>query len=200
VTALRCILRYLAGGVMLAPPLVDGHGVEFISARLRIVDEAVELRLTADYGGNPMLADESAARAVLPEVLQVEHDGRCLRLSELAPLQMERSSQWDEALPVSLSPAPDGLAHQLLVGIWRWQADAAIKELRFVVPNTSIYDVLLWKQEAGEEVKTMLLIAGDRTPAISLTHKSQLGLAWIMAAVGIVLLGWSFHRRMAARL
>jgi len=50
--------------VILSFPLSAlGHGAEFLSAKLTLLPEAeVLLEVTADYGGNPLIADEAAAK------------------------------------------------------------------------------------------------------------------------------------------
>lgn len=159
----RNIFQSLAGGVILAPLLVFGHACEFLSARLTVLDTSrqVELRITADYGGNPMLPDESAAHAALQETLRVEHDGKTSKLSELAPLEIRKATQWDESMPASIAPPPDGQSHQLLIATWRWEPDSP--EITFSVPKASVHDILLWRRLPQEETKSMLLIAGDRS-------------------------------------
>lgn len=158
----------LLGGATLAPSFVFGHACEFLSARLNLIHDKhqVELRITADYGGNPMLPDVTAAQKALEEVLHVELQGKSYRLTELAPLQIEKATQWDTSMPASISPPPNGQEHQLLIATWRWEASQP--EIAFSVPRESVHDVLLWQQLPGEQdAKSMLLIAGDRSKSLT---------------------------------
>ena len=171
----RPIITLLAGGAVLAPLLAFGHACEFLAAGLQVTPAGeVELQITADYGGNPMIADEEAARAAVLSILRVEHGGRTSALGDVAPLRIERRSQWDPATPASFSPPPDGQEHQLITATWRWRPDAP--EIRFKVPDGSHHDVLLWRREAdpqpGAETKWTLMIAGDQSPVIVMPQKN----------------------------
>ncbi len=159
--------------LLFTPHHLWGHGCEFLSARLSLLENnsRIALQITADFSSNPLLADEAAARQALQEVLRIEHDGKTKRLSELAPLDIQPISEWKDALPASLVPPPDGQPHQLLTAHWSWQPD--VEELRFSVPQGCIHDVLLWQQEPGAEVKSTLLITGDVSPAITISLPSR---------------------------
>lgn len=158
---------------LLSPSPLLGHGCEFLSARLSLLENnsVVELLITADYSGNPLLTDEKAARQALHEVLRIEHQGKTKRLSELANLDIQPSNDWHGAMPASLIPPANGLTHQLLKAHWRWQPD--VSEIRFSIPEDCVHDVLLWQQEPGAEVKSTLLITGDVSPAITISLPSR---------------------------
>lgn len=176
----------------MAPLLVFSHGCEFLCARLDQSADgcAVHLRITADYGGNPMLTYVAAARSALQEVLRVEHGGISSRLADLAPLQIEPATQWDDAMPATVTPPPDGQTHQLLVARWTWRPD--VSEIRFSVAKDSVHDVLLWRERSDGESQSMLLIAGDQSAAISV-RQSHLS-AWITGSVIAVLIWWLVRR------
>lgn len=157
---------------LLFPSSLLGHGCEFLSARLSLLENnsVIELLITADYSGNPLLTDAEAARQALHEVLHIEHQGKTKRLSELASLDIQPSSDWQGALPASLIPPPDGLTHQLLRARWRWQPD--VSEVRFSIPQGCVHDVLLWQQEPGQETRSTLLITGDVSPVIPIQRQA----------------------------
>jgi len=203
VIPLRLIIQSLTGGVILAPLLAFGHACEFLSARLDTFpgSRQIELSITADYGGNPLLADESAARAALLSILLVEHSGKTSTLSELSAIDITHATQWDETMPASISQLPDGQQHQLLVAHWRWLADSP--EIVFGVPRSSVHDVLLWQKVPGKEPRSMLLIAGDRSRPIALvaaTHGlfSSRALVLSFPSLAILLLTWLWWKRKLA--
>ncbi|MDZ4289865.1 MAG: hypothetical protein U0984_18010, partial [Prosthecobacter sp.] len=161
------IVYLLAGGAVMAPLFASGHACEFLVAKMQISEGVVQLEITADYGGNPMIPDEDTARAAVQKILQVHQGGQPKSLEDLAPLAFERRQQWDPATPASFSPAPDGQAHELLTAVWRWQPKT--HEVAFGVPDGSPNDVLLWttaEHLPGKQVQWMLLIEGEKTPMI----------------------------------
>lgn len=173
----------------LFPQHLLAHGSEFLSARLRLTENqsVIELQITADYSHNPLLADEAAAREALHEVLNVQHQGQTKRLTDLAPLEIQAISDWQESLPASLIPPPDGQTHQLLSARWRWMPD--VDEVRFSIPPGCVHDVLLWQQDAGSELKSTLLITGDVSPAIPIQRARALPVwSWLGGLLLLALL------------
>lgn len=171
----------------MAPLFAFGHACEFLVARLEVKDGFVQLEITADYGGNPMITDEVAAREAVKSILQVHLGGQVRRLEDLEPLKFEKRSQWDPNAPAAFAPAPDGQEHQLMTGIWRWPSHA--DHISLAVPQGNLHDVLLWtKQEhlPWKEAKWMLLIEGEMTPEIRVRSEKQelkphpvvIGLRW----------------------
>ena len=153
---------------LLTPLFVSAHGTEFIMARMNVIEDQnlIELRLGIDYLGNPMIADEAAARVALQEALHVRHGDKTTRFTDLAPLTVESSSSWEDTMPDSLQPPDDGLPHQIMIGTWRWKSDA--QEVAFTVTRGNRNDVLLWQQTGNGEVKSTMLLGGDVSPALTL--------------------------------
>ncbi len=159
---------------VLAPLFVSAHGTEFITARVKVLPDqsAIELRLGIDFLGNPMIADEAAARSALMQALHIQHGEKTSLFSELAPLSLETSSTWEDTLPDSLLPPDDGQPHQILIGTWRWQADA--ESIAFTVARGNRNDVLLWQQPTQGDLKSTLLLGGDVSPALQIPKKDSL--------------------------
>jgi len=180
----------------LAPLFAFGHACEFLVARLEVKTGAVALEITADYGANPLIADEDAARAAVKRILQVRANGQPRSLEDLAPMRLERRTQWDAEAPASFSPPPDDQEHQLLTATWRWQPDGT--EIAFAVPKGSHHDVLLWTRDEhlpGRQAKWMLLIEGESTPVIPIQHN---GSGWWYAGLllPLLIIAWPITRRM----
>jgi hypothetical protein len=189
-----CHLCLLTG--VLSPLSISAHGFESIMARLQVNDDegSIELRLGIDYFGNPMIADEAAARAALQQALQVKHGGRLTRFTDLAPLSMESGSTWADSMPESLLPPDDGQPHQIMLGTWRWKADAP--EIFFTVPRGNRHDVLLWQQ--AEEIESTMLLGGDVSPAIALSMPASFSAWWLIPIIVIALLTWRVSRQKRA--
>ena len=151
-----------------APLFLGAHGTEFIMARMNLIEDQsmIELRLGIDYLGNPMIADEAAARAALQQALHVRHGEKTTRFTDLASITLESSSSWEDTMPDSLQPPDDGQPHQIMIGTWRWKADAT--EVAFTVAKGNRNDVLLWQQAGDGEVKSSMLLGGDISPALIL--------------------------------
>lgn len=159
-----------AGGAVLAPLCALGHGVEFLSARLTLLPQAeVLLEVTADYGSNPMLTDEAAARAALADPIRLRQNDTLVPLASLAPSQISENDDWEQFAPASyLPPDTSTEAHQLLTAAWRWRSDTP--EIIFEMPKGKLHDVLLWTRDASNPEalpKWMLLLGGDRSKAIA---------------------------------
>ena len=159
-----------AGGAVLAPLCALGHGLEFITAKLTLLPEAtVQLEVTADYAGNPLVADEVAAREAIANPLHVRHGGDWVSLDALSRPKVTMHSDWASCAPPSLPPTPPEAEHALVTATWRWQhADEFVS---FAVPKGNMHDVFLWQGEAGDPAsgpKWMLLLAGDVTKELKL--------------------------------
>lgn len=154
---------------ILAPLFVCAHGTEFIMARMHLIEaqSLIELRLGIDYLGNPMIADEAAARVALQEALHVRHGEKTTLFTDLAPLTLESSSSWEDTMPDSLQPPDDGQPHQIMIGTWRWKADAA--KISLTVAKDNRNDVLLWRQPTQGELQSILLLGGDVSPVLTLS-------------------------------
>ncbi len=170
-------------------------------ARLEMKAGTVELEITADYGGNPLLQDEDEARRAVKSVLQVRSGGQVASLQDLAPVSVENRSQWDPDAPTSFSPPPEGEAHQLVTAIWRWRPGT--QEIVLGVPEGSLHDVLLWTRDdnlPGRQAKWMMLIEGESTPNLRVEHAAAAmatltltltagpGLGWVWITLCFVLM------------
>lgn len=195
------ILFILAGGAVMAPLFASGHACEFLVARLEVKGDALHLEITADYGGNPLIADEAAAREALRKILQVRSKGQGRALEELAPLIIEHRTDWDPHAPTAFAPTPDGQPHQLLTALWQWSAD--VDDLTLAVPEGSLHDVLLWTRDEhlpGKQAKWMMLIEGESTPPISIpksaSWKWMSGMAFILVGLSL----WIWRKSHTSRL
>jgi hypothetical protein len=177
---------------VLTPLFVSAHGTEFIMSRLRVIEDQnlIELRLCINYLGNPMIADEAAARTALQESLYVRHGEKTTRFTDLAPLTLESSCSWEDTLPHSLQPPDDGQPHQILIGTWRWKADA--EDIFFTVAKGNRNDVLLWRQQPDGEVKSTMLLGGDHSPPIKMQQPTR-WTKWLLAGafVSVLMLRWT---------
>ncbi|HAL71651.1 MAG TPA: hypothetical protein DCP71_07745, partial [Verrucomicrobiales bacterium] len=167
------ILFILAGGAVMAPLFAFGHACEFLVARLELNGDALHLEITADYGGNPLIADEAAAREALQKILQVRSRGQGRTLEELAPLKFERRAEWDPLAPTAFAPAPDGQPHQLLTALWQWRA--GVGELSPPPPQGHPPPVLLWTRgwsPPGTPAPLGVFIRGGNPPPLFLPRSS----------------------------
>lgn len=173
------------------------HGTEFVLAKLQFDGAgAVRLEMTADYGQNPLIPDEVAARDVLTHVLRVrEGDG----YRELSGLRFEKREKPDPSAPVPTSTPGEDSPHELLTAVW--EGEPADHALAFEVKDHSPHDVVLWTDAgaAGGKTKWMMLISGDRSPVIAVPgRRSRWKSAWLwgggVAAMVMVGLVWRFSR------
>lgn len=149
------------------PLLLYGHGGEFLEARLETQGGTVNLRIVAQYGDNPMIADEAEARKVLADALRigVGSEKTNLRLDELAPLVMAPRGARDPGSPMPTSPDDPAHSDKLLEASWNWAATE--ENVSFLVPETSNQVVLFWMPTPGEKSPRWSMLApGDQTPAI----------------------------------
>lgn len=165
----RSILILAAGGAVLAPLCALGHGAEFLSAKLTLLPDAeVLLEITADYGGNPLIADESTAREALSDPVRLKRHETLVPLAELAAVNITQHDNWAEFAPASYLPSDtEAQPHALITAAWRWRSETP--EIVFEMPKGKLHDVLLWTRDQTNldvSPKWMLLLAGDRSKAI----------------------------------
>ncbi|MBV6499737.1 MAG: hypothetical protein CJBNEKGG_02200 [Prosthecobacter sp.] len=169
-------------GLLAHPSSSQGHGSEFIVARLAVQapDRAVSLRLAVDYLSNPLVPDEAAAEKALRNALLVLHDGKATPFAQLAPLKLEAVDGWDDTIPASLIPPPDGEQHRMLVASWQWRPDSP--EIAFGVARGNRNDVLLWRLTDRGEAKSVFLLGGDTSPPLSIPRPASLWTppAWVV--------------------
>ena len=195
----RSILILAAGGAFLAPLCALGHGTDFLSAKLTLLPDAeVLLEITADYGSNPMIADESAALDALADPIRLRHQETLLPLATLSAATISQHQNWAEYAPAAYLPSDTSSeAHTLITSSWRWHS--ADPEIVFEMPKGKLHDVLLWTRDSSQpaaEPKWMLLLAGDRSKPIAI-QQSPSWRNWMAAAGtgGLILLGAYFVSR-----
>ncbi len=188
------LLRFTCMLLMGIPALLEAHGTEFIMSRMRLLEggSMVELRLVVDYMGNPLIADESAAHEALQNALLIKQGEKTTRYTDLAPLEFHYGNSWEEAVPASLLPPPDGQDHSLLTGIWRWKPDSA--EMAFTVAKGNKHDVLIWQQPPEGDVKSVLLLGGDVSPVVAITQPAPSWKKWLwvlpFGLLGVLIILW----------
>jgi len=195
----RSILILAAGGAVLAPLCALGHGAEFLSAKLTLLPDAeVLLEITADYGSNPLIMDESAALDALTDPVRLRQSETLVPLSKLGKATISQHHNWAEYAPAAYLPSgTDGEEHALITSAWRWRSREP--EIVFEIPKGKLHDVLLWTQDAAQleaPPKWMLLLAGDRSRPISI-QQTPWWRSWMAAAGagGLMLLGVYFVSR-----
>lgn len=200
----RSIFILAAGGAILAPLCVFGHGAEFLSAKLTLLPEAeVLLEITADYGGNPLIADEAIAQEALIDPVRLRRGESLVPLAELSAANITQHENWAEFAPASYLPSEtEAQPHNLITAAWRWRSSEP--EIVFEMPKGKLHDVLLWTRDQTNPdapPKWMLLLAGDRSKAIAI-HWPPWWQRWqtVMASSVVVLaLGYFVSRNFTLR-
>ena len=195
----RSILILAAGGAVLAPLCALGHGTEFLSAKLTLLPDAeVLLEITADYGSNPLITDESAALDALADPVRLRQQESMVPLATLGKATITQHHNWADYAPAAYLPSEtEGEAHALITSAWRWRS--AEPEIVFEMPKGKLHDVLLWTHDATKPEappKWMLLLAGDRSRPIPI-QQTPWWRGWMAAAGagGLTLLGVYFVSR-----
>jgi len=200
----RSILILAAGGAVMAPLCALGHGAEFLSAKLTLLPDAeVLLEITGDYGGNPLIADESIAREALSDPLRLKYHEALVPLAELADVNITQHDNWGEFAPASYLPSDtEGQPHTLITAAWRWRSETP--EIVFEMPKGKLHDVLLWtRDQTNPEApsKWMLLLAGDRSKAIPV-HWTPWWRRWqtlMASSVFVLTIGYFVSRNFTLR-
>jgi hypothetical protein len=200
----RSIFILAAGGAILAPLCVFGHGAEFLSAKLTLLPEAeVLLEVTADYGGNPLIADEAAATEALIDPIKLRLGEALVPLAELSAASITQHDKWAEFAPASYLPSEtEAQPHTLITAAWRWRSSEP--EIVFEMPKGKMHDVLLWTRDQTNPdapPKWMLLLAGDRSKAISV-HWPPWWQRWQMvmaSSVFVLVFGYFVSRNFTLR-
>ncbi len=170
IQSIRAFVIRISSLVILASPLhVFGHGAEFLSAKLTLLPDAeVLLEITADYGENPMISDEAAAKDALLDPIRLRRDETLVPLAQLAVASISQHNNWAEFAPASYLPSDtESQPHALITVAWRWRSE--VPEIVFEVPKGRLHDVLLWTRDETNPAappKWMLLLAGDHSKAI----------------------------------
>lgn len=183
---IRALQRLIFAGAAFALPLsASAHGSEFLVAKALVQNDGrVLLEVTADYGDNPMIANEAEAATVVQHVLRIANGA-----GKLAVPRLERRTQPDPDSPLPPDPMMVGKPHQLLAAVW--QIAPVSEALRFEVPEDAGQSVILWtKNLLHPEEKThwVMLVPGEQSPPIKIPkpiRKWVLGLGAVLLAVGI---------------
>ncbi len=151
----------------MAPRCAFGHSSEFILAKVTPQPGRVDVEITADYGSNPMIADEAEARTVLGKLLCVCTDGTTRELSAVAPLRFEKRTQVDPTAPLPSDPAATAEPHQLLCASWSWECGG--RSMTFSMPPEVHQSVILWTPaaSAGASPRWVFMIGGDVSPPVA---------------------------------
>ncbi len=180
------VQRLIFAGAAFALPLsASAHGSEFLVAKALVqTDGRVLLEITADYGDNPMIANEAEAATAVQRALRIA-DGA----AKLAAPRLEKRTQPDPDSPLPPDPFMTGKPHQLLTAVW--QIIPVSETLRFAVPDAAGQTVILWtKNLLHPEEKThwVMLVPGEQSPPIITSRKAQLSPPYLLSicAIGIV--------------
>lgn len=161
--------------VLLAiPSFAHGHGSEYLGAKLSwTASGAAQLEIYADYGDNPLLADEGSARTALTQSLEIETQIGWQPLQDLAQFTWEKRDQPDISSPLPTDET--GKPHQILTARWTWSPRSGLNELRFRGHPLLIQSLVFWLYEPGtapETTRWAILLNGDVTPPISIPRPS----------------------------
>jgi hypothetical protein len=175
-----------------------------LSAKLTLLPEAeVLLEITADYGGNPLIADEAVAKEALMDPVRLMRGESLVPLAELSAASITQHDNWAEFAPASYLPSDaETQAHTLITAAWRWRSSEP--EIVFEMPKGKLHDVLLWTRDQTNPdapPKWMLLLAGDRSKAISI-HWPPWWQRWQMvmaSSVFVLALGYFVSRNFTLR-
>lgn len=181
-------IRILAtGGAVLAPLCAFGHAIEFLTAKLTLLPDAVvRLEVTADHAFNPLIPDQTAALEALKSPVEVQVGAGWCVLDELSPPLVEHHTDWPRCAPPNLPPPPPEAVHALVTCCWEWRHQQS--EVVFRVPKGRMHDVFLWRPADGNEEGSsqwMVLLAGDVTKGIPVVPAEGRG-GWVALAVGTV--------------
>jgi hypothetical protein len=196
-SAARFIVILAAGGAVLAPLRAFGHGLEFLTAKLTLLPDAVvQVEVTADFAGNPLVQDEAAARAAVAAPLQVKVADAWVPLDSLARPSLKHHANWASVAPPSLPLPPPDAQHALITATWRWQHPQDV--LSFTVPRGNMHDVFLWRDSTAADAsgaRWMLLLAGDETRELPVLPRRRS--LWLAGGLALVITGagWLLRRR-----
>jgi hypothetical protein len=191
------VIRILAFVLLLCPPGASGHAIEYLTAKLTLLPDAVvRLEITADHASNPLIPDEAAALAALKNPLHLKNGTSWLPLSDLVAPKIEHHKDWSRCAPPNLPPPPPEAEHSLITATWQWRHPDGT--LIFTVPNGNMHDVFLWQPHApGEagEPRWMVLLAGDVTREIPVLAAQRS--FWLLLLIPpALLLAWMVRRRL----
>lgn len=144
---------------------IHAHGLQYLLAKVTLHPGSVEMEITADFSGNPMIETEAAARQAIADILTLRSGPHAERKMRQEDFQFSLTDKIDPTSPVYLPPPPKDSPHQLLIGKCRLAVEA--DAIRFAVPKGNPNDAILWITDAVPEQK-FYLIAGDHTADIAM--------------------------------
>ena len=176
---LRAIHRLILAGAAFALPLsASAHGSEFLVGKVIVqTDGRVLLEVTADYGDNPMIANEDEAAAAVRSSLRPAGD-----VATLGEPRLEKRSQPDPDSPLPPDPMMTGKPHQLLTAVWQFTPNS--RDVRFEVPQGAGQTVVLWTKnlrQPGEDPRWVMLVPGEQSPAIQIPPQATRTTLWIFS-------------------
>ena len=192
----RAFQRLILAGAAFALPLsASAHGSEFLVAKAMVqTDGRVLLEVTADYGDNPMIANEDEAAAAVRSSLRPVGG-----VAAIGEPRLEKRSQPDPDSPLPPDPMMMGKPHQLLTAVW--QIKPATDSIHFEVPSDAGQTVILWTKDSmhpEEKAKWAMLVPGEQSPPISVSHMPPVWMKPVWLALGGILLPatlWVILRR-----
>ncbi len=163
-------------GVLAAlPSLAHGHGAEFLFAQLTFCrDGACELKLTADYVGNPMIQSEEEARTIIAHLFHIREGERITPMQQLGAPAFTKHTRLDPSTPTFQSAGNVESENHLITGLWRWRP--SMPSFTLEIPRDQYHDALLWtvdeRQPPQPQNRWVMLLSGDESPVITPPHTS----------------------------
>ncbi len=164
-----------------------GHATEFILAKVIPRPGGVDVEVTADYGGNPMLTSEAEARRVLSHLLRVRAGETDAEIASFAAPRFEERTAFDPTTPIPLDAEGETHPHQLLWAAWSWKCRPG--SMAFAVEKDAGQTVILWTPPAtpGGKVHWVFLMPGEVSPAIVIPRAARP--KWEAACAGLGMFG-----------
>lgn len=168
---MRRAAQYLLLGVLTAlPSLAHAHGAEFLFAQLTYCrDGACELKLTADYVGNPMIQSEEEARSIITRLFSLREGERLTPLHQLSAPTFTKHTRLDPSTPTFQSAGNVESENHFITGHWRWRPQSPTFTLE--IPRDQYHDALLWTVEEGAppepQNRWVMLLSGDVSPILA---------------------------------
>ena len=168
---MRRAAQYFLLGVLAAlPSLAHGHGAEFLFAQLTFCrDGACELKLTADYVGNPLIQSEEEARTIITHLFQIREGELITPMQKIGAPTFTKHTRLDPTTPEFQSAGNVESENHLITGHWRWRPQAPTFTLE--IPRDQYHDALLWttdeQQPPEPQNRWVMLLSGDVSPLLA---------------------------------
>ena len=174
--------------VALAMPASSfGHATEFILAKVTPHPGGLDVEVTADYGGNPMLTNEAEAREVLSHLLRVRTGNEDASLTSVATPRFEERTTFDPTTPIPLDAEGESHPHQLLWAGWSWKCRPG--KIAFEVEKDAGQTVILWtpSETPGGKTHWVFLMPGELSPQLVIPRVARP--KWEAACLGLGMFG-----------